>query len=92
MNKTKPFDPATLLHTNNDLTNALNLALADPDPNVLMLTLNDIAKIKGVSELARESGLNRESLYKTLAGKTQPKWDTVHKIMDALGIKLQAVI
>ncbi len=91
MTKTTVFDPGSLLQTDTDMLDAVSLAINDTDPNVLLITLNDIAKIKGIANLAKDTGLNRESLYKTLSAKNKPKWETIHKIMLALDIKLQAV-
>ena len=88
---TKPFNPADFIKTDADVAHYINDAMMDDDPNVLMLALSDIAKIRGgMANIAKDAGLNRESLYKTLSGKTQPKWQTVHKIITALGIDLIA--
>ena len=63
----------------------------DDDPDMFIIALGHVAKAKGVTQLAKDTGLNRESLYKTLSGKTQPKWDTIQRIMKALNIKIRAV-
>ncbi|WP_410493872.1 addiction module antidote protein [Endozoicomonas sp. 8E] len=44
---------------------------------------------EGIAQLAEQTGLNRESLYKTFNGKVQPRWDTVHRLLKALGVKLE---
>ncbi|MGH8559540.1 MAG: addiction module antidote protein [Methylococcales bacterium] len=85
----KPYDPALFLKTDEDLINYLNEAFMDDDPKVFVIALGDVAKIKGIAQLAKDTGLNRESLYKTLSGKTQPKWDTVQRIVKALHMTIR---
>jgi probable addiction module antidote protein len=64
----------------------------DHDPEALMLALRDLAKEnKGMASLAKNAGLNRESLYKTLSGKRMPKFDTLQKIIHALGFRFSIV-
>ncbi len=61
----------------------------DHNLEALMLILRDLAKVKaGLTKLAEDTGLNRESLYKTLSGKRIPKFDTLQKIIHALGFRL----
>jgi len=67
------------------------LAFLDDDPAVFVTALGHVAKAKGITQLATDTGLNRESLYKALSGKTQPKWDTVQRIIKALHITLHVV-
>jgi probable addiction module antidote protein len=83
------FDPAVLLHNDEDIKQAINTALSDSDPRILVLVLKDIAKIKGMTELAQKTGLNRENLYRILSGKTKPRWETVHKVLNAFDVKLK---
>jgi probable addiction module antidote protein len=66
----------------------LTQAFLDDDPAVFVTALGHVAKAKGIAQLATDTGLNRESLYKALSGKTQPKWDTVQRIIKALNINL----
>ncbi len=61
--KTNPYDPSLLLQTEEDIVVYLNDAYADPDPEVFVIALGDVAKIRGVAEVAKTAGLNRESLY-----------------------------
>ena len=85
------FNVADFIKTDEDVANYINDAMLDDDPAVLMMALSDIAKIRGgIAMVAKDAGLNRESLYKALSGKTQPKWTTVHKIITAMGINLLA--
>lgn len=88
--ETKPYDPALFIKTHEDMVNYLNDAYMDDDPKVFLIALGDVAKIKGISELAQKTGLNTESLYKTLSGETQASWSSVQRIMKSLNINLNA--
>lgn len=87
-NKTRPYDPALFIKTEEDIAHYLNEAYLDEDPRVFLIALGDVAKIKGVAKVAEEAGLNRESLYKVFSGKVQPRWNTIQMVMKALGCKL----
>jgi probable addiction module antidote protein len=63
---------------------------ADGDAAFVAKALGDIARAKGMTQVARDSGLSRESLYKALSGERSPNFDTVLKVIGALGIKLHA--
>ncbi len=63
---------------------------AKGDAAFIAKTLGDIARAKGMSQVARDAGLSRESLYKALSGERSPSFDTILKVMDALGLKLKA--
>ena len=63
---------------------------ADGDAAFIAKALGDIARAKGMAQVAKDAGLSRESLYKTLSGKRKPGFDTVLKVMTALGLKLHA--
>ena len=84
----KPYSPFNHLLTDTDMGDYLTQAFMDDDPAVFMTALGHVAKHKGIAQLAAETGLNRESLYKTLSGKTQPKWGTVQRIIKALHITI----
>jgi probable addiction module antidote protein len=86
--ETKPYNPFNHLLTDTDMGDYLTQAFMDDDPAVFMTALGHVAKHKGIAQLAAETGLNRESLYKTLSGKTQPKWGTVQRIIKALHITI----
>ena len=86
--KLTPFNPVDLLQGEDEIAEFLSEAYLDDDPNVFIIALGHVAKHKGISTLAKETGLNRESLYKTFSGKVQPKWDTVHRLLRALKVKL----
>ncbi len=89
--ETKPYDAALFIKTDDDIVNYLNDAFLDDDPNVFIIALGDVAKIKGMAELARQTGLNRESLYRALSGNAKPQWDTVQRVLKALNINIRAV-
>lgn len=86
--ETKPYNPFDHLLTQEDMSDYLTQAFLDDDPAVFVTALGHVAKAKGIAQLATDTGLNRESLYKALSGKTQPKWDTVQRIIKALNINL----
>ena len=86
--ETKPYNPFDHLLTQADMGDYLTQAFLDDDPAVFVTALGHVAKAKGIAQLATDTGLNRESLYKALSGKTQPKWDTVQRIIKALNINL----
>jgi probable addiction module antidote protein len=86
--ETKPYNPFDHLLTQADMGDYLTQAFLDDDPAVFVTALGHVARAKGIAQLATDTGLNRESLYKALSGKTQPKWDTVQRIIKALNINL----
>lgn len=89
--ETKPYNPVDLFQNDAEIAGYLNDAFMDDDPHMFVIVLGHVAKAKGIAQLAKDTGLNRESLYKTLSGKTQPKWDTVRRIIKALKIQLKVV-
>ena len=86
--KTRPFDPANYLNDEEDIAAYLQVVMEDGDPALLAAALGDIARARGMSQLARDTGLSRESLYKSLSGERAPSSDTLFKVMKALGFKL----
>lgn len=87
--KTSPFNPVDMLHNDDEITAFLAEAYADDDPATFVSALGAVVKSKGVAKMAEETGLNRESLYKAFSGKAQPKWDTVHRLLKAIGVRLE---
>lgn len=85
------FDMADHLNTNEDIAIYLNLVLADDDPAELAHALGVIAKARGMMQIAQATGLTREALYKALRSNTSPRFDTINKVCNALGVKLTAV-
>lgn len=86
--KTKPFNPFDYLETQSEIDAYLLECFQDDDPQLFIAALGHLAKHYGMAEVAKASGLNRESLYKAFNGKTQPKWDTVHRLMKVLHVDL----
>ena len=88
--KTTTWDPAEHLDTEEDMAAYLEAALEEGDPALVAAALGDIARAKGMTQLARETGLGRESLYKALSPSGNPEFATVMKVVSALGLKLHA--
>jgi probable addiction module antidote protein len=88
--KTKRWDAAEHLETEEDMAVYLEAALEDGDPALIAAALGDIARAKGMSQIARETGLGRESLYKALSPDGNPEFSTVLKVVRALGLRLRA--
>jgi probable addiction module antidote protein len=87
--KTTAFNPMDFLQTDQEVAEYLMDAYQDEDPAVFIVALGHVVKSKGVTNVAKNAGVSRESLYKTLNGTVQPKWDTVHRLLRAMEIKLQ---
>ena len=81
------FEPAEYLATEAEISAYLNEAIAAEDPNLLAAALGDIAKARGMAELAREVKMTREGLYRALSGKGNPAMSTIVKVVGALGFK-----
>lgn len=90
--KLRNWDSAEHLKTEEDMALYLEACLdeAGNDPAFIAKALGTIARAKGMTQLARETGLGRESLYKALSGEGNPSFATVLKVLSALGIKLHA--
>lgn len=86
--KTRPFDMANYLQNEDDITEYLSQVLEDGDPAELAAALGDIAKVRGMAQLAKDTGLSRESLYKSLSGERVPSTETLFKVIRAMGFKL----
>lgn len=86
------FDPAEYLKTEEDIAGYLSAILEDNDPALLAAALGDIARARGMTEIAKASGITREALYKALRPGAQPRFDTVARVCSALGVKLVAQV
>lgn len=86
MPKLTEYNPFDHLLDEAELSQYLTDAYEDEDPAVFVVALGHAIKHKGVAEIAEAAGLNRESLYKVINGNVQPKWDTIHRLMHALGV------
>ncbi len=85
------WDPVDHLRTPADMAHYLEAAIDDGDPQLIAAVLGDIARARGMTYVARESGLGRESLYKALSENGNPEFATILKVIAALGLKLKAV-
>lgn len=92
MSKTTQWDAADHLESDEDMAAYLEAALEDGDPGVITAALGDIARARGMTHVAREAGLGRESLYKALSPEGNPEFATVLKVVRALGLRLHADI
>lgn len=82
------FDVSDYLDSDEMIAEFLAAAMEDDNPEVFIAALGHIAKAKGMSEIAKESGLGRESLYKALKTGSKLRYDTVQKVLSALGVRL----
>ena len=82
------FDVVDYLRTEKDVAAYLSAVLEDGDPALFVAAIGDIAKAKGMSEIAKKSGVTRESLYRALKIEARPRFETVAKVVDALGMRL----
>ena len=87
---TTPWDPADHLKTDEDMAAYLEAALEEGDPALVAAALGDIARAKGMTQVARDVGLGRESLYKALSPAGNPEFATILKVVSALGLQLHA--
>lgn len=85
------FDAADYLDNEAVIAEYLTAALEDPNPDVFLAALADVAKARGMAQLAKDAGLGRESLYKALAPGAKPRYDTILRLVNSLGVKLHAV-
>jgi probable addiction module antidote protein len=84
------FDVSKYLSDEASIAEYLTMVIEQDDPALLAATLGDIAKARGMTEIAKSTGLAREALYKALRADAQPRFDTVSKVCAALGVKLVA--
>lgn len=85
--KTAPFDAAEYLDSEEAIAAYLSAALEEDDPALFLAALADVAKARGMTQMAKDAGVGRESLYKTLAPGAKPRYDTVLKLAKAAGVK-----
>ncbi len=87
--ETKRYDVGDYLRSDDEIASYLQGCYDTGESDVFLVVLRDVAKINGISALAKQTGLSRESLYKALNGKRQPRFDTLQKILTALEIKVR---
>lgn len=83
-----PFDAADYLDSDEAVAAYLSAALEDDDPDLFLTAVKDVARARGMAQLAKDTGLGRESLYKALSPGARPRYDTVFKVLRALGVTL----
>lgn len=88
MIKISKFDVTEHLDNEEVIAEYLAAALEDPNPDVFIAALADVAKARGITQLAKDTGLGRESLYKTLSPGSKPRFETIVKITKALSMPL----
>ncbi len=89
--KVTEWDPAEYLDDKKKMALYLEAALEENDPAIISAALGDIARAKGMTQIAKETGLGRESLYKALSAEGNPNLSTILKVLEALGLQLSAV-
>ncbi|MGO8972952.1 MAG: addiction module antidote protein [Steroidobacteraceae bacterium] len=90
--KTLPWDSAAYLKSDEDIAHYLEAVFEDGDPNLVAAALGDVARAKGMAQIAKAAGLGRESLYKALSPEGNPEFATVLKVIRALGFKLKVAV
>jgi len=88
----RSWDAAEHLETEEDMAAYLDAALEDGDPTLVVAVLGDIARAKGMTQIAREAGLGRESLYKALSTNGNPEFATILKVVRALGLQFHVEV
>jgi len=86
--RTRPWDAAETLTTKEDIAAYLDAVLEDGDPDLWKAALGDVARAKGMSEIAQATGLGRTNLYKALSPSGNPEFATVAKVLKVLGLRL----
>jgi len=90
VNQFTPFDAADYLDDDETIAAYISAALEEDDPDAFLGALKTVARARGMTQLAKDTGLGRESLYKALAPGAKPRYDTLLKVVRALGVTLQA--
>ena len=85
-------EPAAYLFDDALIAEYLSLAAEDPDPDVFLAALSEVVRARGVAQTAADSGLCRESLYKSLSAGAHPRFETINSVLHALGVKIAVVV
>jgi probable addiction module antidote protein len=86
--KISEFDAAKYLTSDKAIAEYLSIILEENDAELFMQAFQNVIRAKGIAQLARETGLNRESLYKTISQGAKPRFETILKLIDASGFSL----
>ena len=87
----KPFDAAAYLDNDAVIAEYLSASAEDANPEVFVTALGNVAKARGMAQIAKDAGLGRESLYKTLSAGAHPRFETINSVLHALGVKFTVV-
>lgn len=88
LNELKRFDMADYLDSEQAIAEYLSIVIAENDPAAFVQALGTVARARSMTDIAEKTGLNRESLYKALSGNASPRFDTINKVVQALGLKI----
>lgn len=91
MLKVKEYDVADFLDTPEDIAAYINVVIEEGDENALAEALGDVARSRGMTKLAEDTGLNRVSLYSSLSAKGSPRLSTILRVLKSYGLKIQVV-
>lgn len=86
--KTKPFDPADYLKSEDDILEYIKVWMEDGSPREIASALGDVARSRGMSEIARKAGVGRQALYNALSDNGNPTLETLTAVLNALGLQL----
>ncbi|MDB5558900.1 MAG: putative addiction module antidote protein [Enterovirga sp.] len=89
--ETSRWDAAEHLGSTEEIAAYVEAAMEDGDPKLIAAAIGDVARARGMSQLSRETGLSRESLYRALSGEGNPEFGTIVRVLHALGVRLAAV-
>ena len=83
-----PFDAADYLDSEEMIAGYLTVCAEDPDPEIFISALGDVARARSMAQIAKSTGMGRESLYKALRTGSKPRFETVNAVLHALGVKM----
>ena len=89
LKKLIPFDASKYLTDEAAISEYMSAVMESNDSDLLVLALSDVARARGMTQVAKDSGLGRESLYKALSPGAKPRFDTIMKVFQALGLQMQ---
>lgn len=87
--KISDLDISQYLDTEESIASYLSSIIEEGDPKLLLAAISDVAKARGMAKIASDSGLGRESLYKALKPESKPRFETIVKVLNSLGVKMQ---